>query len=135
MIEKVIIIIMKTNQRGVMIMAITYHKEGDYLIPDIIVENQEKKPLGMYGRARLKFLKEHRRGTWSELIMMNTLANHLQEIEQTATTRVKQIIEQLAKQNKVDEKMKEENQMLWVQSMNNFKAQAEEIVYQELIYN
>nr|MBP3680641.1 TnpV protein [Clostridia bacterium] len=117
-------------------MAVTYHREGDYLIPDIIVEKQqERKPLGMYGRARLKFLKEHRRGTWSELIMMNTLASHLQEIDQTATTRIKQIIEGLAKQNKVDEKMKEENQMLWVQNMNNFKAQAEEMVYQELIYN
>ncbi|MBO5005504.1 MAG: TnpV protein [Clostridia bacterium] len=127
---------MKKKLRGVKIMEITYHQEKDLLIPDIIVEEQsQKQDIGMYGRARLKFLKDHRRGTWSEMIITGKLNKHLVEIDHIVKSRVKQIIQDLAKQNKVDEKMKRANQLLWVQNMNSFKHQAEEIVYQELIYN
>ena len=116
-------------------MEITYHKEGDYQIPDLVVEKQEKVNLGMYGRARMKFLMEHKRGTWAEMMMLGTLTKHLVEIDQTANSRVKEIVQELAEQNQVNEQMKRKDPLLWVQNMNNFKNQAEEIVYQELIYN
>ena len=68
-------------------------------------------------------------------MMKGTLTQHLVEIEKSALSRMELIIKQLAKQNKVDEQMKAQDQMTWVGYMNNFKNQAQEIVMQELIYN
>ena len=116
-------------------MEITYHKEGDYMIPDITIEPQNKLNIGKYGRMRLNYIKEHKRGLWTELLMTGELNNHLIEIDKQVTEKVNQLVMELAKKNKIDEKMKQENQLLWVQNMNNLKNQAEEIVYQELIYN
>jgi metal-dependent amidase/aminoacylase/carboxypeptidase family protein len=84
---------------------------------------------------RLAFLKEHKKGLYTELMMDGKMEEHLGEIEQTSQTRVKQIIKQLAEKFKVNEEMKANNQMEWVGQMNSIKAQAEEIVMQELIYN
>ncbi len=74
-------------------------------------------------------------GLYTELMMKGTLTQHLVEIEKSALSRMELIIKQLAKQNKVDEQMKAQDQMTWVGYMNNFKNQAQEIVMQELIYN
>lgn len=116
-------------------MDITYHKEGDYLIPDLIVDEENIGNLGKYGRARLQFLKEHRRGLWSELIMTGELTKHLKDVDDNASNKVKNIINSLTKKDNfpiyydgiID-------QLEWVKTMNNYKKIAEEIVYNELIY-
>lgn len=114
---------------------ITYHKEGDYLIPDIIVENPKKDyHIGLYGRLKLEYMKKHQLGLYSDLILNGTLPEYLIEIDKTANARVKKIINKLAKQEKVDENLKQNNQLEWVRCMNNIKNRAEEIVLNELIY-
>ena len=127
----------KIKLKGVMKMReqITYHQEGDYQIPDLVMPVQEKVQLGTFARMREKYIKENKRGLYTELMMKGTLTQHLVEIEKSALNRMELIINQLAKQNKVDEQMKAQDQMTWVGYMNNFKNQAQEIVMQELIYN
>ena len=114
---------------------ITYHKEGDYLIPDLIMEKSNSTyNVGKYGHLRNNFLKEHKRGLYTELMINGTLTDHLIDIDKTATARVNNIINKLAKVENVNEDLKSREQLAWVQAMNNIKNRAEEIVFNELIY-
>ena len=114
---------------------ITYHKEGDYLIPDLIMkESNSTYNVGKYGHLRDNFLKEHKRGLYTELIINGTLTDHLIDIDKTATARVNNIINTLAEAENVNEDLKQSNQLEWVKCMNNIKNRAEEIVTSELIY-
>lgn len=91
--------------------------------------------LGKYGRARLNYIKTHKRGLYAELLMNGTLNKHLAEIDKTATKRVNRIIKKMAEQDNTNEQLKETNQLLWVGLMNNYKHSAEEIVYNEIIFS
>lgn len=113
---------------------ITYHKEGDYLIPDLYLPKQSEGHIGKYGRLRLNYLKEHKRGLYTELMINGTLSKHLSDIEKSTTKRVSCIINKFAKAEGIDEDLKRTNQLEWVQAMNNIKNKAEEIVYNEIIY-
>ncbi len=113
---------------------ITYHREGDYLIPDLYLPKQPKKSIEKYGRLRLNFIKEHKRGLYTELLISGTLKQHLIEIDESATNKVNLIIKQLAEVEHIDENLKEHHQMEWVQAMNNIKNRAEEIVFNEILY-
>ena len=114
---------------------ITYHREGDYLIPDLSVKGTHSDyHIGLYGRLRLEYLKKNKLGLYSDLILSGTLPEYLIEIDKTANERAKNIINKLAKEEKVDENLKQNNQLEWVRCMNNIKNRAEEIVLNELIY-
>ncbi len=113
---------------------ITYHREGDYLIPDLYLPKQPEKHIGKYGRLRLNYLKEHKRGLYTELLISGTLKQHLIEIDENATDEVNELIKQIAEQENINEYLKEHHQMEWVQAMNNIKNRAEEIVFNEIIY-
>ena len=114
---------------------ITYHKEGDYLIPDLIMKKSNSTyNVGKYGHLRNNFLKEHKRGLYTELMINGKLTDHLVDIDKTATARVNNIIDKLAKAENVNEDLKLSNQLEWVRYMNNIKNRAEEIVFNELIY-
>lgn len=113
---------------------IEYHLEGDYYIPNLTMPKQEKITLNKYGRMRLNYLKEHKKADYSIMLLDGTLNNHLKEIQETATTRVEQIIKKLKERSNLTEEMKSIDVLYWVGTMNSIKAQAEEIVYNELIY-
>ena len=86
---------------------ITYHKEGDYLIPDLIMENSyEDYHIGKYGRLRLNYIKEYKRGLYTELMLNGTLSKHLADIENTATSKIDLIVKQLAEAENIDEALK-----------------------------
>ncbi|MBQ9658660.1 MAG: TnpV protein [Clostridia bacterium] len=113
---------------------IEYHLEGDYYIPNLIMPKQEKITLNKYGRMRLNYLKEHKKAEYSIMLLEGTLNTHLKEIQETATIRVEQIIKQLKEKSNLTEEMKNTDVLYWVGTMNSIKAQAEEIIYNELIY-
>ena len=113
---------------------ITYRKEGDYFIPNLSLPIQPKKQIGKYGRLRLNYIKNYKRGLYTELMINGTLSKHLSDIENTANERIGLIVKQLAKSENVNEDLKSINQLAWVQAMNNIKNRAEEIVYNEIIY-
>ena len=113
---------------------IEYRAVGDYYIPNLVLENEEKIILNKYGRMRLKFLKENKKAEYTIMFMNGTLNNHLKEIQETAEEKVNLIVEQLKKENNLTEEMKNTNQLYWVGMMKNFKNEAEEILFNELIY-
>lgn len=113
---------------------IDYKPCGDYLIPDLKHEMQRHKPIGKYGRMRERYLKEHRKGLYSCLLLSGKLTRHLQEIDEAAQQRMNLLIPLMAQQAGVTERLKEDDPMAWTQMMNDLKAQAEELVFQELIY-
>ena len=113
---------------------IEYHLEGDYYIPNLVMPEQEKITLNKYGRMRLNYLKENKKAEYSIMLMDGTLNNHLNEIQETAIERVEKIIKQLKEKSNLTEDMKNTDMLYWVGMMNNFKNQAEEIVFNELIY-
>ncbi len=118
-------------------MELTYTKVGDYLIPDLMMDGedeQEEMPLGKYGMLRETFLKEHHPGTYTSMLLTGRLEPHLREIDRQAQEQVDRMVDDLKKQNGVDEAMKARDQMGWVQAVNSFLAQAEEIVLAEIVY-
>ena len=102
-------------------------------IPNIII--RKTKPLGHYGRLRKAYLKMHRPILFNELVLSDKLFEHCAEIDEAARSRMELIVRSLAEQNGVTEQLKAENQMEWVRQMNACKAQAEEVVKAELIYD
>lgn len=113
---------------------IEYHLEGDYYIPNLIMSKQEKITLNKYGRMRLKYLKEHKKSDYTIMLMSGTLSTHLKEIQETADNRVQQIISELKAKSNLTEDMKNIEMLYWVGTMNSIKAQAEEMVFSEVIY-
>lgn len=115
-------------------MELTYKQEGDYLIPNLEIDEEIEPPLTKYGMMRKKYLEEHKSGMFTIMILNGNLWKHCLEIQEQAEQRMDLLIEQMAKAEGVNDELKATNQMLWVQKMNNIKHSAEEIVVQELIY-
>ena len=111
---------------------LNYTQTGDYLLPNLTL-NQPRKPLGKYGRLRRTYLKDHRPVLYNTMLLNGNLYPHLMEVEQTAESQMQQTMQGLLKQNPAPNK--ERHQMEWVQHMNSLKAQAEELVMNELIYS
>ena len=105
---------------------VTYSTVGDYQLPNLTL-NQPQKPLGRYGRMRRMYLMENRP------VLTGKLHPHLLEVEQAAENQKQQMMTELLKQNPAPDKAK--NQLMWVQHMNSLKAQVEEVILMELIYN
>lgn len=115
---------------------LTYIQKGDYLFPNLaLTEPAQEKPLGKYGRMRKAYLKEHRPVVYNNLLLSGSLTAHLQETDETAQARMEALVKELAEQAGVTESLKAADQMKWVGLMNNCKAQAEEMILTELIYN
>ena len=115
-------------------MKLTYHRNGDYLLPDIGLTEAEQRPLGKYGRMRLRYLEEHRPGLYTRLLLSGKLMEHLQEIDSTCQERLEQLTRQMQEREDVTEALKAENQMEWVQRMNAIHHQVEEILLAELVF-
>lgn len=112
---------------------ISYTLKGDYYIPNLYLKEEEKIILNKYGRARLRFLKEHKKAEYTIMFIDGNLNKHLKEIQETAQTRVDIIVSQLKEKNNLQENLKDTDPLYWTGMMNNFKLEAEEIVYRELI--
>lgn len=116
-------------------MNIEYTKVGDYLLPNLIVENQSYEQINKYGYLRLNYIKEHKKALYTTLLMKNELTNHLLSVSKECEKRCNILMNNYIKNDeKLSEKNKENNQIEWVQLMNNHKNIAEEIILRELIY-
>ena len=113
---------------------LSYTLHGDYYLPDLELPEEESAAYGKYGMLRKSFLKEHRKGLYTSLLLSKKLTAHLNDLDVVANERQELLVHQMAKRRKVDEKLKAENQMLWVKHMNNIRNAAEEIVLAEIIY-
>ena len=111
----------------------TYKQVGDYLLPD--VEVPENPEVGFWGMRRRQYLLEHQPALYTALFLGGKLADHLQEIDRSATQMYYQLLDQLKARNGVTEQLKATDQMKWVRRMNAVHHEAAEIVAKELIYD
>lgn len=111
---------------------LTYHWEGDYLIPDL--EPPEAPRIGKYGTMRHNYLRDYHRGIFDGMLPSGKLNAHLEEVDHQANEMMERLTIQMAQQEGVTEAIKARDQMAWVQAMNSIKNRAEEIVLKELIY-
>lgn len=113
-------------------MKIEYTQVGDYLLPNL--RAPESPTLGKYGMLRHAFLKEHRRLDYTVLQAGGKLSEHLMSVDSEADRMMELLTSQMAKEQGVTERLKESDQMRWVQMMNNIRNAAEEIVLREVVY-
>jgi len=116
------------------ITGISYKLVGDYYYPDIEQPELSHNMIGRFGRERFDYLKQYRRVTYLNLHTSGKLNEHLYETDKTANDRIECISRQMADREGVTEKLKADNPMFWVQSMNNIRSRAIEIIRDELIY-
>ena len=112
----------------------TYTRQGDYCLPDVCLPPEEERPIGVYGQRRRTFLREHHRVLYYNLLTAGVLDGHLADLNEQAEAMFSRLVKQLSEKEGVTEALKEENQMLWVQRMNNIRSAAMEIVANDLIY-
>ena len=112
----------------------SYTKVGDYLLPNLTIDESEQQPIGKYGRMRKRYLKEHRPVLYTNLLLSGDLFQHLEEIEKTCEERMDLFTRQMVRQEGVTEALKAADQMAWVRRMTSIHNRAEEIVLSELIY-
>ena len=114
--------------------SLTYQRSGDYLIPNLTLGEMPATPLTKYGRMRKKFLQEHRPILYNQLTLSGKLQQHLLETQETAQSRINQMVSEMAKNSGVTETLKAQDEMAWVGRMNMLQMQAEETILNDLIY-
>lgn len=111
-----------------------YELQGDYYIPCLTLPEEESNPIGIWGQRHKAYLKEHRKATYTTMLMEGKLNSYLADIDKQAQERLETLVGQMKQAEGVTEQLKAENAMKWVQKMNNIRHRAEEIVYSEIIY-
>lgn len=115
-------------------MNISYTKKGDFLLPDLILENKKQYNIGKYGLLRLNYIKKYKLGLYFDLLASDKLNEYLHNIDTIVMEKKQKLIKELIEKENITEELKSGNQMLWIGKMNNIKDIAEEIVLKEYIY-
>ena len=110
---------------------ITYHRDGDYLIPDLLPPQEPR--IGIWGQRRKRYLQKYHDGIYTGLLLSRKLNTHLEEIDRSANEMLDLLIKQYAACEGITEQLKAENQTEWVRRMNGLRQAAEEVIYQDLI--
>ncbi len=113
---------------------IAYIEKDGLYYPDLKLPTQTDLPIGKYRQMRLNFMRAHRKGTYTTLLMEGELNAYLARLNEEAFEMVDILTKQLAKQQGIDESLKAKDQLCWVRGMNNCKARAEEVVLREIIF-
>ncbi len=112
----------------------TYRQVGDYFLPNITVPEEETEPIGIWGQRHLRYLKQHRKILYTNLLTSGKLNSHLAEIDKQAEDMLSRLAKEMAEKQGITEQLKATDQMAWVGRMNNIRNAAIEIVNQELIF-
>ena len=116
---------------------ITYHKEGDYFVPNLYLKKEnyeEDYIIGKYGHLRLEYLKNHKKAEYTIMFMNCTLRKHIVETDKQAKRKFEILMNQMLEKNPIDEDLKDTNPLKWTGLMNNYKHSVEEVIFKELIY-
>lgn len=111
-----------------------YELQGDYYLPCLSLPEEEEKSVGIWGQRHLRYIKEHKRTLYANLLTSCKLNSYLADIDKQAEEMFSRLVKQLAKKENVTENLKAENQMLWVQKMNNIRNMAMNVVNMEVIF-
>ena len=115
-------------------MEITYVKCGDYLVPNLVANPEPEGEPRKFGLMRKHYLQDHKRGVYAGMLLTGELKGHLLMMQEQAEERFDLLVEQMAEKEGVTERLKREDQMLWVRRMNGIRARVEEIVREEIVY-
>ena len=116
---------------------ITYHKEGDFFVPDLYLEKENYENdyiIGKYRHLRLEYLKNHKKAEYIIIFMNKTLRKHIVEIDKQAKERYELLMKQMLERNPIDENLKNTDPLKWTGLINNYKHTAEEIILESYIY-
>lgn len=112
----------------------TYTMQGDYRLPNITLPAEEERPIGVWGQRRLRYLKQHHRVLYYNLLTSGKLHSHLADTEEQAQALFSRLVKEYAEKEGVTEQLKAADQMAWVRRMNNIRIIVIEVVNKELIY-
>ena len=116
-------------------MEIKYTQQGDYLLPNLMLPEQDNRPIGLWGQQHLCYIKRSRPILYTNLLTKYRLNEYLADIDEQAQKMYDELVQAFAKEEGCTEQLKATNQMLWVRKMNNAAQRAREVVNTELIYN
>lgn len=112
----------------------TYITQGDYCLPNLTLPPEEERPIGVWGQRRLRYLKQHHKILYCNLLTSGKIHSHLADVEQEAQTLFLRLVKEYAEREGLTEQLKAENPTEWVQKMNNIRSRAAETVYADLIF-
>lgn len=112
-----------------------YVRQGDYYLPELALLPEEEKPIGIWGQRHLQYFKEHKQFVYLNLLTSGRLNEYLASVDKQAEDLFSRLVKEYADRQGVTERLKEENQLLWVQKMNNIRACVREVVESEVIYS
>ena len=113
----------------------TYTMQGDYRLPDVSLPPEEKRPVGVWGQRRLRYLKQHNKILYYNLLTSSKLRSHLADIEEEAQSLFLRLVREYAERGSVTEQLKKENPMEWVRRMNNVRSRVDNVILKQVIFN
>lgn len=111
-----------------------YELQGDYYIPCLVLDAADIRPIGIWGRKHLRYIKEYRPALYTDLLTSGKLSSYLAEVDNRAKEMQDLLVQQMAEKQGITEQLKAQGQMTWVQQMNSIRNAAEEIVNAEVIF-
>ena len=112
-----------------------YARQGDYYLPELALPPEQEKPIGVWGQRHLQYLKEHKQLVYINLLTSGRLNEYLASVNEQVEDLFSRLVREYAERQGVTERLKEENQLLWVKKMNNIRACVREVVESEIIYS
>ena len=112
-----------------------YARQGEYYLPELALPPEEEKPIGIWGQRHLQYLKEHKQLVYINLLTSGRLNEYLASVNEQVEDLFSRLVREYAERQGVTERLKEENQLLWVKKMNNIRACVREVVESEIIYS
>ena len=112
-----------------------YELQGDYYIPCLKLPEEEQQPIGVWGQRHLRYIKQHRKVLYFNLLTSGKLNSYLADIDKQAEDMLSRLVKQMTKREGVTEKLKANDQMEWVGRMNNIRQRATEVVNKEIVYS
>lgn len=112
----------------------TYTMQGDFRLPNLTLPAEDERHIGVWGQRRLRYLKQHHKVLYYNLLTSGKLHSHLADIEEQAQTFFSRLVKEYAEKEGVTEQLKATDQMAWVRRMNNIRSRVIEVVSKELIY-
>ena len=112
----------------------TYTMQGDYRLPNLTLPAEDERPIGVWGQCRLRYLKQHHKVLYYNLLTSGKLHYHLADIEEQAQTFFSRLVKEYAEKGGVTEQLKATDQMAWVRRMNNIRERATEIVNADVVF-
>ena len=113
---------------------ISYTLQGDYYLPNLALPDEEEQPIGLWGQRHLRYIKQHRKVLYLNLLTSGKLNGYLADINKQAEDMLSRLVEQMAEREGVTEELKANSQMEWVARMNNIRSRATETVNHDIIY-